>query len=636
MRTDISPLISVSVLACTFTTIAVVIILSLIPVYLPTRQLTVPDCAARKAASVYDYIVVGSGPGGSTVATRLALNNFSVLLIEAGPDYDGGDTRTPGFWAQTQLNLPITINFYPYLYSKENDTTILYPRGMTLGGSAQLNALVAMTVNPSEWDNIAAITGDSNWSSQNMIGKYQPLVENCQYCLNNDTDTNKNGWADISAPAYRKPSPQLNITNPAISTLFEAINERLNYNPNVNENKSYDSWFYLPQSINQDEGIRSSTYKRIKTVQSLRPSNFHIWTNTFVTKLIIDPTTKNTCGVQYVKGSNLYKASPLASPSLNIKNVKKSVIYAKREIIVSGGQWLSPQLLQLSGIGDRTLLEKLGIPVIQDLPGVGKNQQEHSEISYIVKLKTNENIYESNNSNCIFNKTSNDPCLIDYLNNPTASIYSSNLNIFSIFRSAEPIVPNFPDSVFLFVPQRFTGIRTNWLQTMAQYPFGTYLTVDIELGRNKNNLGNVYIQSTNPFDTPLIEMKHFQDENGPVEVNQFIQHIRFLRDLFTNSQFSKYVDYEDLPGSQFQTDEQLSAFIYEYVWGHHACCTNKMGNTETDPLAVVNSKAQVKGINNLRICDISIFPVIPGYYPMVPIFMAAEKIADDIIIAAKS
>lgn len=256
-------------------------------------------------------------------------------------------------------------------------------------------------------------------------------------------------------------------------------------------------------------------------------------------------------------------------------------------------------------------------------------------MSYIVKLKSNENLYGLTCPNCTFYKTTDDPCLIDYLNHPANSIYSSNLNFFGLFRSAQPIVRNNPDSVILIAPQRFTGIRENWVQTTAQYPLGTYLTFDIELGRNQNNLGNVYIQSTNAFDTPLIELKHFQSETGQTEVNQIIQHIRFLRQLLNDSQFSKYIDYEDLPGNQSQTDEQLSEYIHEYVWGHHACCTNKMGNTETDPLAVVNSNAQVKGINNLRICDISIFPKVPAYFPMELISVACEKIADDIIKQAK-
>lgn len=106
------------------------------------------NCTIQKQNSSYDYIVIGSGLDSATIATRLALNNFNVLLIEVGPGYDGGDSRTPGLWPQTQLNSQITVNFYPYLYSKENQTKILYSRGMTLGSSAQINALIAM--NPLE------------------------------------------------------------------------------------------------------------------------------------------------------------------------------------------------------------------------------------------------------------------------------------------------------------------------------------------------------------------------------------------------------------------------------------------------------------------------------------------------------
>lgn len=106
----------------------------------------------------------------------------------------------------------------------------------------------------------------------------------------------------------------------------------------------------------------------------------------------------------------------------------------------------------------------------------------------------------------------------------------------------------FSDSILLFDASRFTGVRENWIQTAAKYPYGTYLNVDIELGRNQNNLGTVCIESTNAFNTPLIEVKHFQNENGPVEVKRFIQHIRFLRQVLFNGSFAKHVEYEDLPG----------------------------------------------------------------------------------------
>jgi choline dehydrogenase len=587
------------------------------------------SCNGEKEKSSYDYIVIGSGPGGATVATRLALNNFKVLLIEAGPDYDDIVTQTPALWPFSHVNPKITAHFNTYLYSKAENVQIDYPRGITLGGSTQINAMLMMTANPSEWDNIAQLTNDNDWNYQNIKTKYQTLVENCEFCTDNNA---KNGWLNISTSTSASYSSPLFGPNPVINDLFKAVDSQVQYNPNAIENNTYDSYFYTPKSVSQNSGIRSGAFRRIKNVQSIKSSNFHVWTNTFVTKLIIDPQTKEACGVEYSKGAYLYKASSLASFLSNSLFTWKYRIYAKREIIVAGSQFMSPQLLQLSGIGDQNLLKQYGIKVIQHLPGVGLNQQDRNEIPFIVKLKQNPNLPGSINFNCILNGILNNDCLINSLNDSTTDFLTSNNVPLCLLRSAQPIVPNFPDSVLFFIPFRFTGFRKNWVLKLLPYLLGSYLTVDINFARTElDNLGSVRIQSINAFDTPLIEFNHFKGENKQIIIKQIIEHIRFLRKLFFETEFSKYVDSEDLPGSHLTTDEQLTEYLYQYVWGHHACCTNKMGNTETDPLAVVNSKGQVKGIQKLRIADISIFPKIPGYFPVVSIAVAAEKIADDII-----
>ncbi|CAF4188591.1 unnamed protein product, partial [Adineta steineri] len=270
----------------------------------------------------------------------------------------------------------------------------------------------------------------------------------------------------------------------------------------------------------------------------MKKSHLHVWTDTFVTKLIIDSKTKEACGVEYIKGANLYKASSLASQTLNSNQLKKSSIYAKREIIVSGGQWMTPQLLQLSGIGDKDLLKKFGIPVIQDLPGVGINQQDRSEGVYVVKLKSNVDIAGIRSINCTYNATLDDPCLIDYIEHPQTAL-------------------------------------ANWVNESLQCPVGAYLSVNLNLAHVDNNVGSVRIQSNNAFDTPLIQLKHFSGPNKEIDLSRTIQSIRYLRTLLLNSSFSEYIDYEELPGDQVQTDKQLSEFIYKYVWGHHACCTAK-------------------------------------------------------------
>ena len=600
-----------------------------------TTSASVTDCVTNKEKSIYDYIVVGSGPGGTTIATRLALNDFKVLLIEAGPDYDDLVTQTPVLWPVEQLNPLITARFNPFLFSKEQKTTIEYPRGITLGGSAHINAMIAVTAVPSDWDNIAQVTNDADWNSQNIQTKYEKLVENCEYCSSTDPTANKNGWLDVSIGADVRTADELFPSNAIRTGLIAALRSREKFNPNVNKNKTYDGYFDTPKSVSQSTGKRSGTYPRIKNVQAMRPANLDVWTNSFVTKLVIDPATKNTCGVQYTKGSNLYKANTLALASGNSNLYPKLFVYAKREVIVSGGPWMTPQLLQLSGIGDRTLLSGFGIDTLQHLPGVGMNQQDRNEVPYVLKLKSNPILPGFVNPVCLLKAAGNNSCLIEYLKDPTNDFLESNIIVSSVLKSARPKVKNVPDSFLSFAPLRFTGFRANWVLKTLSYAAGSYLSANINYARVRTNQGKVAIQSTNAFDTPLIEMNHFAGDEGQTEIAQLIQHIRYLRDLLLNSNFSKNVFFEDLPGPSVQTDEQLTAYIRKYVWGHHACCTNKMGNTATDPMAVVNSKAQVKGIRNLRICDISIFPKIPGYFPVLPIATACEKIADDIIKRAR-
>ncbi|CAF1267712.1 unnamed protein product [Adineta steineri] len=608
-----------------------------ISIYLPsTISVPLNSCTIGQQTAIYDYIIIGSGPGGATIATRLALNDYKVLLIEAGPDYDDIITETPVFWPEVQLEPQITAQFNPYLYSKEDNRTIQYPRGIALGGSTLINAMIIMTPNPSEWDDIANTTNDTNWSYENIKRKYQPLVENCEYCANNDTYANKNGWLNISRSTTGFVESPLLTKNPVLTELLKAVSSEVPYNPDVDKNNTYDSYYFTPKSVSQDTGHRSDTYRRIKDVQASKTLNLDVWTNTFVTKIIIDNGTKEACGVEYVIGAFLYKASPL-EPLNPIKNdLVKLSIFAKREIIVSGGQWMSPQLLQLSGIGNKTLLEKFNISVIQDLPGVGQNQHDRNEMPYIVKLKVNPNFPGPIDPACILGGILNSSCLINSTINAPEDFLSSNAILFSILRSAAPIKANFPDSALYFAPLRFTGFRKNWVIKAAPYTIGPYITVIINYARVKNNLGTVEIKSANPFDTPLIQLRHFEGPDGQTEVNQIMDHIRFLRKIFIQSNFSQYVEFEELPGSNVASDEDLSDYIHKEVWGHHACCTNKMGDTENDPLAVVNSKGQVKGVKNLRIADISIWREMPGYFPFLPVSIACEKIANDIIQLART
>lgn len=157
-------------------------------------------------------------------------------------------------------------------------------------------------------------------------------------------------------------------------------------------------------------------------------------------------------------------------------------------------------MLQLSGIGDRDLLNQLGIKTIQHLPGVGKNQQDRNEVPYIVKLKTVPNLSEVIDPSCVVGGTINYTCVVDAIGDPTNGFLASNGVILNTLRSIPPKTKNFPDSVLPFIPLRFPGFRANWVPSAFPLTIGFYLTVNVNYARVENNLSTVQIQSTNAFE----------------------------------------------------------------------------------------------------------------------------------------
>ncbi|CAF1378201.1 unnamed protein product, partial [Didymodactylos carnosus] len=290
------------------------------------------NCNQAKAKAKYDFIVVGSGPGGGTVASELASRNYKVLLIEAGPDYSTNNVTIPAFALVSEVDPNIRLDYLVNIYNSSANTRILYPRAAALGGCSTHNLMISVRMNPSEWNHIANVTGDTSWKNANMQ-KYWNQVENCKYCAK----PNKyKGWLNVSLPMKSQPGLK---TNEVLKALFDTVSASMPFNPNVNQ-KPMNSWFYVPTAVSKETGTRSYVYIRLKNVQDSTGSNLTIMTNTLVTKIIIE--NKTACGVQYVKGAYLYKAT--------------------------GGQYSTPQILQLSGIGDKTLLQSLGIKVKQHLP----------------------------------------------------------------------------------------------------------------------------------------------------------------------------------------------------------------------------------------------------------------------------
>ncbi|CAF1636969.1 unnamed protein product [Didymodactylos carnosus] len=176
------------------------------------------------------------------------------------------------------------------------------------------------------------------------------------------------------------------------------------------------------------------------------------------------------------------------------------------------------------------------------------------------------------------------------------------------------------------IPFRFNGFRAGFFEYVSSAT-PNYLTVNNVETHSKNNMGTVEIKSQDPFQIPLIQFQLFNEHDD--DLSRMVQNLQYVRKLLNRKPLSKYIEEEVSPGSNVTSTADLEEHVRKNAWGHHGCCSAKMGSS-ADKMAVVDSKGRVRNIKNLRIIDISIFPIAMGWFPTLPIYLASEKLADDI------
>jgi choline dehydrogenase-like flavoprotein len=593
-----------------------------------------------------DYVIVGSGAGGGTLAARLAEAGMSVVVLEAGGDSRDGaglpeDYEVPAFHPLASENAAMRWDFFVRHYTDEGqqarDPTlqaegILYPRAGTLGGCTAHNAMILMAPHESDWDGIATLTGDASWAATKMRRYFQRL-EACRYRLAwrvlsklgvDATGHGWNGWlpTETAMPWQAVEDRPLlaTLTESALATLHRssrlgrAVRRLLEWHLDPNDQRSLrhsaDGLCLTP--LNTDRHQRVGTRERLLDVAARHPNRLTIELDALATRVVFDEGNRAT-GVEYLKGERLYRASPAASE----RPGERHTISATREVILAGGAFNTPQLLMLSGIGPREALQAHGIPTRLDLPAVGRNLQDRYEIGVVNRMAKPWQVLNG----AAFAR--GDRLFREWSDHRTG-MYISNGVALAVSLRSSPQRP-VPDLFCMALLAKFLGYFPGYSRIIAEHY--DYLTWAVLKAHTENRSGEVTLRSADPRDTPVVNFRYFAD--GGDDLTSLVTAIRFVRRMTQPLKRQGLIREEELPGEALQTDEQLAGFVRDNAWGHHASCSCAIGPSEAN--GVLDSRLRVHGTERLRVVDASVFPRIPGFFIVSAVYMVAEKAADMIL-----
>ena len=621
----------------------------------------------------FDYIIVGSGAGGGTLAARLVKErtDCKVLLLEAGGEEEPWNYQVPVFHGSATEDAELRLDHYVRHYEDEGrqelDPKYLvernagrhgvhYPRARTVGGCTAHYAMIIIRPHDSDWQTIVDATGDQNWAPRKM-DKYFAKVERWQQASAASSGHGKDGWLPTrfagiielareavehfdpkigeivthAVKAYHKFMPIHFWNRPyfPITAHFEA-----KFDPNDLRSLKRHGFgaIAVPMAIDEN-GRRGGTRERINAAKAT--GRLEVRTHCHVTELAFDESDPlRVVGVRYLPGERLYRAdrdpSRFGKPTGPAQEVR-----ANREVILAAGAYITPQLLMLSGIGPKEELQRpeINVPVRHPLPGVGKNLQDRYEVG-IVAQRTVKRPFRLIKDATFSAPPPGDEFFARWQTHGDG-LYATNGAVIG-FTAKSSVAENDEPDLFIFgVPGAFTGYYTGWSDVATAKPHDKWTW--LLLKAHARFRGQVTLNSKDPLDPPKVDFKYFErDQNGKPtpdsekDLQAMREGVAIVNKLIRGSHDELMLHPEIMEGVDLETDEGVNKFVEDRAWGHHASCTCKIGGDD-DKDAVLDSSFRVRGVKNLRVVDASVFPKIPGFFVVMPIYMIAEKAADAIL-----